>query len=169
LKPWQLNRRVGDLAGKLKPTESDGLRIDFESFPEQEKQLILKASELKETDFSPSLPKEVLDENNKLLNKFFEVIARRVIDLFIETIPNTLCCDELEQWYFKLHFYNSLADFAECFKHVREWPDEEREEFLKNLKENGGTDRFFRFPRGFNERNSVDTKDEDEAGAADHE
>jgi hypothetical protein len=40
--------------------------------------------------------------------------------LFVEMMPNSLCCDELERWYFKLHFYNFLADFTDCYKRVRE-------------------------------------------------
>ncbi len=71
------------------------------------------------------------------------------MELFVDTIPNTLCCDELETWFFKLYFYNFLAEFADCYKQVSEWPSEDREEFLKFLKETGGLDLFFRLPRRF--------------------
>ena len=158
MKNWELNRRTSVLSEKMKAVPCSGIRIDLDSFPEEEKLLISKACKLEEADFSPNLPKEVVDENHKLLCKFFEVTARRVVELFVDMIPNSLCCDELERWYFKLHFFNFLADFTDCYKRLRKWSEEERQEMLKLLEETGGTDKFFRFPRGYLERNSAEAK-----------
>lgn len=70
MKPWELKRRTKILSEKLRAFPCEGIRVDFDSFPEQEKLLILKVSEMREEDFSRGLPKEVLDENRKLLSKF---------------------------------------------------------------------------------------------------
>jgi hypothetical protein len=43
--------------------------------------------------------------------------------------------DEIEEWYFKLHFYNFLEDLKECLANVGRWTEKDREEFLHDLKE----------------------------------
>ncbi len=147
MKPICLDRRLDVLSEKMGTVPFDIVRVDSDSFPENERQLIAKVSALELDDFSSNLPREVVEENNRLMSKFFEVFARRIIDLFLEAVPTTLCCDEIERWYFKLHFYNFLADFTECHKRVRGWSSKDREDFLKMLKDSGGIDGFFRLPR----------------------
>jgi hypothetical protein len=154
LKAREVNRRINGLSEKFKDVSCGGIRIDFDSFPENEKQLLRKALLIGE-EYGPNPPKELLEENSEFFYKGLEVIARRVIDLFVETIPNTLLCDEVEQWYFKLHFYNFLADFGEVLKRVRNWPEKEKERFLRDMRETGMVDSYFRFRRGPMEEDSV--------------
>jgi hypothetical protein len=77
LKAWELNRRTSSLSEKLKSVPCEGIRVDFDSFPEPEKQLISKVLAIKE-EYGANIPKEFSEENNKLLGKFFEVVARRI-------------------------------------------------------------------------------------------
>jgi len=83
-----------------------------------------------------------------LIFKAQEVIFRRVLELFLFVMPNVFGCDEIEEWYFKLHFYNFFADFTECLENVRRWPEKYREEFLRDLKQNDKLNKVFRVPRG---------------------
>jgi hypothetical protein len=89
LKAREVNRRINGLSEKFKDVSCSGIRIDFDSFPENEKQLLRKALLIGE-EYGPNPPKELLEENSEFFYKGLEVIARRVIDLFVETIPNTL-------------------------------------------------------------------------------
>lgn len=147
MKPLELNRRVGNLSEKLKGVPSDGIRIDFESFPELEKQLLRTVWAIHEK-YGSAPPADVIEANADLIFKAREVIFRRVLELFLFVMPNVFGCGEIEEWYFKLHFYNFFADFTECLKNVRKWPEGEREEFLRDLKRNGMINRVFRVPRG---------------------
>jgi len=66
--------------------------------------------------------------------------------------------DEVEEWYFKLHFYNFFEDLKECLGNVRKWSEKDREEFLLDMKQSGMMNKVFRIPRGFNDRNAVKMK-----------
>jgi hypothetical protein len=68
------------------------------------------------------------------------------LELFIFTVPKAFCWDEIEEWYFKLHFYNFFEDLEECLERVRKWPETEREEFLRDMKESGMINKVFRIP-----------------------
>lgn len=70
--------------------------------------------------------------------------------------------DEIEEWYFKLHLYNFLADLSECLKRVRKWSEKDREEFLNDMKQDGMLNKVFRFPRGFNAHNTVEDENKQE-------
>ncbi len=71
-----LDKRLLSISERLKAVSSPGIRVDFDSFPEEEKLLLLRAGELEEADLSPALPKKVVDENHKLVCKFFEIVAK---------------------------------------------------------------------------------------------
>ena len=64
--------------------------------------------------------------------------------------PMVLGCDssnEIVEYFFRLHFYNFEADLTDCLAQVNKWSEKDREEFLLDLRKNGGV--FFRIPRGF--------------------
>ena len=145
MKPWQLDRKIGALAEKMKPVQSDVVRLDFDSFSEPEKQLFNKIWEIQEK-YGSSPPADVIEANKELTFKALEVIFRRVLELFLFTVPKAFCWDEIEEWYFKLHFYNFFKDLEECLERVRRWSAEDREEFLRDMKESGMIDKVFRIP-----------------------
>jgi hypothetical protein len=62
-------------------------------------------------------------------------------------MPASLCCDELEEWYFKLYFFNFWLDWLESIQKLREMPAEHRETLLCERREMGMLDKVFRIPR----------------------
>jgi len=148
---------VNVLSEKLKPVPSDVVRIDFDSFTEPEKQVFRKVWEV-EQEYGSSPPAEVLKANMAFIFKATEIVSWRVVELFMFVMRETLGGDEIEDWYFKLHFYNFFEDLAECLKRVRNWSEKDRQEFLEDMKQHGGLNKVFRIPRGFNEHNSVRRK-----------
>jgi hypothetical protein len=157
LKSWHLDRRVGSLSERLKPVSSDVIRIDFDSFTEPEKQLFRRIWEIEQKyGFSP--PADVIEANAELVFKAREIIGWRVIELFMFVMEELLGRDEIEEWYFKLHFCNFLEDLKECLANVRKWSEKDREEFLRDMKQNDMMNKVFRIPRGFSDRNTVKSK-----------
>jgi hypothetical protein len=148
---------VGALSEKLKPVSSDVIRIDFDSFSEPEKQLFNKIWEIEqEYGFSP--PPDVIEANAELVSKAREIIGWRVIELFMFVMKELLGSDEIEEWYFKLHFYNFLEDLKDCLANVRKWSEKDREEFLRDMKRDNMINKVFRIPRSLNDRNTVKSK-----------
>jgi len=141
---------VGDLLEKLKPVSSDVIRIDFDSFTEPEKQLFRRIWEI-EQKYGSSPPADVIKANKEFFFKAREVISRRVLELFIFVMSEMLGGDEIEVWYFKLHFYNFMEDLKDCLKNVRKWSEEDRQEFLRDMKRSGMMNKVFRLPRGWSE------------------
>jgi hypothetical protein len=147
LKSRRLNRRVDALSEKMKPVSSDVIRLDFDSFTEPEKQLFRKIWEI-QGEYGSSPPADVIEANKEFIFKASEVIAWRVIELFIFVMKELLGGDEIEEWYFKLHFFNFFEDLKECLANVRRWSEKDREEFLRDMKENDMMNKVFRIPRG---------------------
>jgi hypothetical protein len=157
LKSRRLNRRVDDLSEKLKHVSSDVVRLDFDSFSEPEKRLFRKIWEIQQ-EYGSSPPADVIEANKEFIFKAREVVYRRVFDLFMFVMGEVLGGDEIEIWYFKLHFYNFFEDLSDCLKNVRKWSEKDREEFLRDMKQNDMMNKVFRIPRGFNDRNTVKSK-----------
>jgi hypothetical protein len=147
MKTWQLNKRVVNLSEKLKPVPSDVVRLDFDSFPEPEKQLFRKVWEIQEK-YGSEPPASVIEANAEFIFKASDVIGWRVLELFMFVMRELLGGDEIEEWYFKLHFYNFFVDLKECLDRVRKWSEKDREEFLRDMKESDMLDKVFRIPRG---------------------
>jgi hypothetical protein len=141
----------------MKPVQSDVVRLDFDSFSEPEKQLFNKIWEIQQ-EYGLSPPADVVEVNKELIFKALEIVFRRVLELFLFTVPKAFCWNEIEEWYFKLHFYNFFEDLEECLERVRKWSEKDREEFLKDMKEHGMMNKVFRIPRGLNDRNTVKSK-----------
>ena len=161
MKTWKLDRKLGNLSEKLKAVSSEGIRIDFDSFPEPERLLLRKVWEIEEK-YEGSPPADVIEANAEFIFKAREVIGWRVIELFMFVMQELLGSDEIEEWYFKLHFYNFFEDLKECLERVRKWSEKEREEVLKDMKENGMMNKVFRIPRGFNEHNTIEDENKKE-------
>jgi hypothetical protein len=83
----------------------------------------LEAGGVKSQRHAPaSPPKDVIEKNAYLWNKGLEIFARRAVELFVDVMPASLCCDELEEWYFKMYFHNFLLDWIESVQKVHLLP-----------------------------------------------
>ena len=90
-------------------------------------------------------PNDVIEKNADLWYKGLEIFGRRAMELFVDVMPASLCCDELEEWYFKIYFHNFLLDWIESVEKLREMPKEQHEmPFFVERKEMGMLDRVFR-------------------------
>jgi len=168
LRRWALENRVETLSGKMKPALSEGIRIDFDSFPEPEKQLLRRVFEIEEK-YGSSPPSDIMEANGEFVFKALEVLSWRVAELFMDVVPKALGCDEIEEWFFRLYFCNFLKDLKECLRNVRKWSAQDREEFLRDMKENGLMNGVFRIPRGFSEQNTVEDENKQEVTDNDRE
>lgn len=137
------------MSEKMEPYQFDVVRLDIDSFPEPEKQLFNKVLEIQEK-YGDSPPADVMEENREFLSKACEVVSWRVTELFMFVMRMGFAGDEIEEWYFKLHFYNFFADLNECLQRVRKWSEKDRQDFLKHNMMDG----FFRIPRGFSVDNT---------------
>jgi hypothetical protein len=125
----QLAKRVNDLAEKLKPVPSEGIRIDFDSFTEPEKYVLLKNREL-DDKYGNRIPDEIFEENKDLIFKANDIALKRTSELFEFIVPRALMLDKVEQWFFNLHFRIFWKNLKECLENVRKWSKDEKEEFL---------------------------------------
>ena len=147
MKPWQINRKVGKLTRKLDDSAKSETRIDFNCFTEPERKLFERVQEIIDKYAPASPPQDVIEKNADLWYKGLEIFARRAMELFVEIMPASLCCDELEEWYFKIYFYNFLYDWLESVQKLREMPKEKRDALISERKEMGMLDRVFRLKR----------------------
>jgi hypothetical protein len=134
------------VAEKLKPISPGGIRIDFDSFTEPERQLFNRVWEIRD-EYGSAPPAEVLDANRDFLLKAQQVVFVRVMELFMFVLRELLLDGEVEEWFLNLHAYNFFEDLSECLGNLRKWPVQDREQFLRGLKENGLLDRVCRIPR----------------------
>jgi hypothetical protein len=147
LKPWQLKRRVNSLSQDLTDPVKTETRIDFNCLTAPERQLFERVQEIIDEYAPASPPQDVIEKNADLWYKGLEIFARRATELFVDVMPASLCCDELEEWYFKMYFYNFLFDWLESVEQVRKMPKERRDELISERREMGLLDRVFRLRR----------------------
>ncbi len=147
MKPWQLNRRVSGLANQLEGSIKTETRIDITSFSEPERILLDKIQEFIDKYAPGSPPKDVIEKNADLWYKGLEIFGKRATELFVEIVPDYLCCDELEKWYFKLYFHNFRLDWMESIKEVRKMSKEQHDTLLCERREMGLLDRVFSLKR----------------------
>lgn len=147
-----LDWKVKRLEEKMKDVSISGTtRIDPDCLSERERTLFNKVWEIRDK-YSPSIPPDdVLAEHHELFSTAQELIIRRAIDLFVTVMPMSFGGDEIEEWFFKLHFYNFMEDLIDCLRNVRKWSEEDRAEFLRDMKGSDMMNRVFRFPRGWSE------------------
>lgn len=132
MKPAQLTRRIEELTEKLKPIESEGIRIDFNSFTQPEQLVLLKNFELDEK-YRNRWTKEGIIENKEIILKANHIIISRVVELFNFTMPRAMMLDEVEQWFFKLHFNEFFRRWLECQNNLRKWSEKDRLDFLRDV------------------------------------
>ena len=147
MKPWQLKRRVNSLSQDLTDPVKTETRIDFNCLTAPERQLFKRVQEIIDEYAPASPPEDIVVKNADLWNKGLEIFARRAVELFVGVMPASLCCDELEEWYFKMYFYNFLFDWLESIQKLREMPKERREALFCERREMGLLDRVFRLHR----------------------
>jgi len=118
---------------------------------EKERALFNKVWEIRDK-YTPSLPPDdVFAEHHDLFIMAQTLIIRRAIDLFVTAMPMSFRGDEIEEWYFKLHFYNFMEDLIDCMRNVRKWSEKDRAKFLRDMKKSDMMNKVFRFPRGWSE------------------
>ena len=147
MKPWQLNKKVADLSDKLVDSIKTETRFDFNCLTEPERLLFERVQEITDKYAPASPPDDVIEKNADLWYKGLEIFARHAMDLFVNVMPATLCCDELEEWYFKLYLYNFWLDWMESIQKLREMPKERYDALLCERREMGLLARVFRIHR----------------------
>jgi hypothetical protein len=133
MKPGQLTKRIEELSEKLKPVQSDGIKIDFHSFTEPEQLVLLKNFELEEK-YRGIWSREVILENKDIILKANHIILSRVIELFTFIMPRAMMLDELERWFFQFDFNEFFRHWFECQKNLKKWSKKDREDFLRDVK-----------------------------------
>jgi hypothetical protein len=149
MKSWELNRRVNSLSQEITDPSETETRIDIACLSEPERQLFAKIDEIVEEYEPANPPEDVIKKNADLCNKGLEIFCRRATELFVGVVPASLCCDELEGWYFKVYFYNFWLDWTDQVNKIREMPKKQREELIAERREMGMLDVVFRFPKSW--------------------
>ena len=147
MKPWQLNRKVKGLSERIDDSVKTETRFDINCFSEPERRLLDKVQEIVDKYAPANPPKDVIEKNADLWHKGLEIFGKRANELFVEVIPASFCCDELETWYFKMYFYNFWLDWLESVEKVRNMPKEKRDALILERREMGLLDRVFRLHR----------------------
>jgi len=147
LKSWQLNKKIKGLSGKLADSAKTETRFDINSFSEPERKLLGRVQEIVDKYAPASPPQDVIENNSALWYKGLEIFGRRATELFVDVVPASFCCDELEEWYFKVYFYNFWLDWMESIKELRNMPKKQREALLLERREMGLLDKVFRLHR----------------------
>lgn len=147
MKTWQLNKKIANLSQEIADPIKTEIKLDYNSFSEPERVLLDKVQEFIDKYAPGKPPRDVIVKNSALWVKGLEIFSRRTMELFVEVMPATFCCDELEEWYFKVYFYNFLQDWFEMVSKLRDMPKEQHQALLLERKEMGILDKVFRFPK----------------------
>jgi len=149
LRSWELKRRLGGLAGRMMDSSvQSSTRIDPACLSESEKRLFERVYEIIDEYSGAVPPDNVLVENMELFSKALEIIVRRAVELFSTVMPKAFGGGEIEEWYFRLHFWNFMQDLIECIGNVKKWSAKDREEFLIDYRQNDMQNKLYRLPRG---------------------
>jgi hypothetical protein len=131
----------------LDDSSKSDTRIDINCLTEPERKLLDRVQEIAEK-YAPAIPpQDVIEKNADLWYKGLEIFGKRATELFVEVVPASFCCDELEEWYFKLYFYNFMLDWLEHVHQIREMPEEKRDALIVERREMGMLNRVFRLKR----------------------
>ena len=159
MKPWQLNRKIKGLSNRIDDPARTETRFDINSFSEPERKLLDRVQEIV-NKYSPAYPPQaVIEKNADLWYKGLEIFGRRATELFVDVVPASFCCDELEEWYFKVYFYNFWLDWMESIKELRNMPKEQRIALLLERREMGILDRVFRIPKNQPQTSQTESKE----------
>ena len=118
MKPWQLNRKIKCLSHRIDDPARTETRFDINCFSEPERKLLDRVQEIVDKYAPASPPQDVIENNSDLWYKGLEIFGRRATELFVDVVPDSFCCDELEEWYFKVYFYNFWLDWMESIKEL---------------------------------------------------
>ena len=151
MKPRQIRRKVSNLTRKLDDSVKSETRIDVNCLTEPERKLFDRVQAIIDKYAPGSPPQDVIEKNADLWYKGLEIFGRRALELFVEVIPVSYCCDELEIWYFKVYFYNFWLDWLESVEQVRKMTKERREALICERREMGLLDRVFRLHKSQHE------------------
>jgi hypothetical protein len=158
LKPWQLNRKIKGLSNRIYDSIETETRIDVSSFSEPERKLLDKVQEIVDKYAPAKPPQDVIEKNSDLWHKGLEIFAKRATELFVYIMPLAFCCDELEEWYFKVYFHNFMLDWLEQIEKMREMPKEKREALISERREMGMLNMVFRIPRNYSPKNKTENE-----------
>jgi hypothetical protein len=147
MKPWQINNRVNNLSEQIVDYPKTDTTIDWNCLSESERQLLYKLDEIVKKYAPAKPPQDVIEKYADLWYKGLEIFGRRATELFVELVPVSFCCDELEEWYFKLYFHNFMLDWLESVQKLRKMPKKQHDELLCERREIGMLDMVFRLKR----------------------
>ena len=147
MKPWQLNKRVQNLSEDLADSIKTDTKIDRGCLSEPERHLLDRVQEIMDKYAPATPPEDVIKKNADLWYKGLEIFGRRATELFVQVVPDSFCCDELEKWYFKLYFHNFWLDWMESIQELHKMPKEKRDMLIVERREMGLLDKVFRLKR----------------------
>jgi hypothetical protein len=147
MKPWLLNKRVNSLSSQLTDSSKTETTIDWNCLSEPERELLSKVDEIVKEYAPAKPPQDIIEKYADLWYKGLEIFGRRATELFVELVPASFCCDELEEWYFKLYFHNFMLDWLESVRELRKMTKEQQDELLCERKEMGLLNVVFRLKR----------------------
>jgi len=153
MKTQDMFKRVEKINEKLEdPTIISSAKIDFNSLSEAEKALFRKSDEISQ-EYDQRGNTGILVKNGDIIYKNIEVMWKQITDLYCDNVPKAICGFtglnfEIANYFFKLHFLNFEADLFECVKNLQRREENDKKEFLSDIKEN--RTKFYRIPRGFN-------------------
>ncbi len=147
MKSWKLNNRLTSLSQEIIDPAKTQTKIDYNCFTESEIALLDKVQVYIDKYAPGNPPQDVIEKHADLWHKGLEIFGKHASELFVEVMPASFCCDELEEWYFKLYFYNFMHDWTESIQRLRSMPKEKRQALLLERKEMGLLDKVFRLPR----------------------
>jgi hypothetical protein len=130
MKPWLLNKRVNNLSSQLADSLKTETTIDWNCLSEPERELLSKVDEIVKQYAPAKPPQDVIEKYADLWYKGLEIFGRRATELFVELVPASFCCDELEEWYFKLYFHNFMLDWLGSIQELRKMPKKKQDELL---------------------------------------
>ena len=138
MKTHDLDARLKRISERMETFPVEGTtKIDPNCLTDRELRLIQKVDEIQEK-YAPNLPPvDVMFENWKLFSKVAQIIIERTYDLFVTVMSKAFYGDEIEEHYFKVHFFNFMKDWIECMENVQKWTLEERDEWKRDMKETG--------------------------------
>ena len=159
MKPWQLSKRVNNLASQLADSPKTDTNIDWSCLSEPERELLTKVDEIIKQYAPTKPPKDVIEKYADLWYKGLEIFGRRATELFVEIVPASFCCDELEEWYFKIYFHNFMLNWLESVEQVRKMPKEQHDTLLCERREMGLLDKVFRLHRNQPQTSQTESKE----------
>jgi hypothetical protein len=142
---WQLNRKVSSLTRELDDSSKSEIKIDINCLTEPIRKLFGRGQEIIDKYAPSAPPQDVIEKTADLWNNGLELFARRAGSKFVYVTPDSLCCDEIEEWYFKVYLCNFWLDWKARLKKARKMTKKQREELIAERREMGLSVFLFQF------------------------